>query len=343
VLHGAKVSESTEALSSAEVPLLELIDRNELGGALQRTARDPSAVVGLLKDAGFAGVVAYFVAFVCFYGVALPTGYLGYHAATGVWMNPSLLLQADGAEGRAETLALCISYYFLLKPLAPVRLGGAIFLTPKAKRFIAARPAVEQSLAAIGTFIEPFYAGVGAISASVSRVIAPRQSAKAELLELARRDRARAAPSEPADRARFDFILTELANMNPTPDPARSSLLSGEWECAWNTEVKRNLFGSQRQRTYQTIDIAAETLENVVVFNESGDCLRVSSRIDPDAALSTRYNCSYERCSVGWRGSALQLPLVGRDWREIMYLDDDTLIQRDARGDLVVSTRVQNS
>merc|ERR1712151_916957 len=110
--------------------------------------------------------------------------------------------------------------------------------------------------------------------------------------------------------------MGELAALNPTADPARSPLFSGEWECAWTTEkeltfvVDKGLFGLPWARTYQTIDIPAAALENVIEFD--GGALMVGSTIRPDATDSSRFNFAFDRCSITWRSLQVPLPPVGR-------------------------------
>ena len=58
------------------------------------------------QDAGFAGVLAYFIAFLAFYSTAIPIGELAYHAASGQWLDPRALLQEDGSRDDLGVLYL---------------------------------------------------------------------------------------------------------------------------------------------------------------------------------------------------------------------------------------------
>ena len=53
--------------------------------------------------------------------------------------DPRALLAEDGAEGKAEALVLAGSFYLACKPLAPLRLGGGLLLTPGVKRVAQVR------------------------------------------------------------------------------------------------------------------------------------------------------------------------------------------------------------
>ena len=78
-----------------------------------------------------------------------PNGQVGYHAVSGTWYDPRVLLAEDGAEGKAEALLLAGSFYLACKPFAPLRLGGALVLTPGVKRLAQAAPAVDAALQGI--------------------------------------------------------------------------------------------------------------------------------------------------------------------------------------------------
>lgn len=176
-----------------------------------------------------------------------------------------------------------------------------------------------------------------------------RASLKAELLDLARRSSAPGSGSfsDDEDRRRFDEIFSvELPALNPTPDPARSELFSGEWECMWTSEselnflVRSGLLGDGWERTYQIIDVPGNRLENRIEF-ENGGSLRVRSTIVPDEERGERFNINFCDASVAWRGFTLPIPPVGKGWGELLYLDEDMRLQRDIRGDLIVATRVR--
>ena len=155
-------------------PLLDLLEERKLGDFFKRVADKPSVIVDLLKEAGLAGVVAYFIAFVIFYSVAGSVGELAYHSASGRWLDPRVLLMEDGTAGKAESLALFATFYLACKPFAPLRLGGALILTPDVNNFIEARPAV----AAAADTIEMAWDGtVGAGFRAASTAIAPVASA----------------------------------------------------------------------------------------------------------------------------------------------------------------------
>jgi len=290
----------------------------------------------LLKDAGVYGVFAYIIAYVIFYSTAAPIGEVIYHGLTGLWFDPRLLL-----DGNVEALALFGSFYLLCKPFAPLRLGGALLLTPDVKRFVNERPAITRALEATGNVIAPLWkpvaaagnatgAALGAVVGAVYGRIAPRMALKDELLELA---------SDGSDQSRLDqLMLTELPALNPTADPGRSELLTGEWECRWTDFVVKNGLLGPWVKTYQTIDVGAGTLENVLTF-EGGE-LRFESGIAPDVSDGNRFLYELQACSLTRQALTVPLPPVGRGYGEILYLDAELRIQRDDRGNMLVATKV---
>ena len=75
-----------------------------------RAKSDPNAVLQLVKDAGVAGAISYTVVELSFFAIALPIGYFAWHASTGEWLQPILLLREDGCACRARRLATLSSY-----------------------------------------------------------------------------------------------------------------------------------------------------------------------------------------------------------------------------------------
>jgi len=285
-----------------------------------------------------------------------------------------MLPSAVTMPSRFRFLALSASFYLLCKPFAPLRLGGALVLTPDVKRFIEERPAlgrlskgisefwdatVGRAGRAVGSSLEMFAAPFDSLSSdedwasarvwliSLYPPLVQRKALKAEVLELASEARGGVDPLPPARQSRLDQLVTsELPRLNPTTEPARSPLFSGEWECRWTTEselnfaVDRGLLGLPWTRTYQSIDIAGGCLTNVIEFGVDG-ALAVGASIRPDdeTADGSRFIFSFNECSVRWRGLQVQLPPVGRGWGELLYLDEEMRIQRDIRGDLLVATK----
>ena len=131
--------------AAVNAPLLSLLEEKRLGDALGSVLDDPSKIGELLSDAGMAGALAYAassrLSAAAFWIVAAPVGELVYHHGTDAWVDPRILLEHDGVDGKAETMALIASYYLFCKIFSPLRLGGTLLLFPDVKRFLEERPA----------------------------------------------------------------------------------------------------------------------------------------------------------------------------------------------------------
>ena len=94
----------------------------------------------------------------------------GYHVVSGGWFDPRPLLQEDGADGKAEALAGFAAFYLACKPFGPVKLGGALVLTPDVRRVVQRFPALLAAVEA-----------AGAVGARASVALAPVREAVAPL------------------------------------------------------------------------------------------------------------------------------------------------------------------
>ena len=71
-----------------QTSLLQLLEEKQLRLLVERAVSEPGSIVQLLRDAGFAGVVSYFIIFLAFYSFAVPVGEVGYHLVSGRWLDP---------------------------------------------------------------------------------------------------------------------------------------------------------------------------------------------------------------------------------------------------------------
>ena len=192
------------------------------------------------------------------------------------------------------------------------------------------------------------------LPSSIVSIVTPqgrqREALKKELFELVEKSSPPGNPSGRFDNSDdgdrfFEIFTKELPALNPTPNPAQSSLFSGEWECIWTSEkeinflVKAGLFGDSWQRTYQKIDIPNNLLENFLEFDNNGG-LSVGSYINPQPKKGDRFDIQFQDAVLKWKGFTLNLPPVGSGWGELLYLDETIRLQRDIRGDLILAKRV---
>ena len=195
----APMMTAAAAAAEPEPALLTLLEETRLREFAARVFAEPKGVLPLLQDAGIYGVVAYLCAAVLFYATAVPLAEVGYHTVSGNWFDPRALLVEDGAEGKAEALVLAGSFYLACKPLAPLRLGGALLLTPGVKRIAQATPLLQAALEGTSDAVGQVATAVGTAGKGVYRVVAPRCARKDELL--------------------LTLTLTLTPNPNPNPNP----------------------------------------------------------------------------------------------------------------------------
>ena len=158
------------------------------------------------------------------------------------------------------------------------------------------------------------------------------------------------------DVARVGELMESLAALNPTPNPAASPSLCGEWEIVWTTESEllgltaNGFFGLECTRAYQTISREksgggggasgsawAYSLANSIDFEQ--ECyLNVGSTCEP-AGSGGRVSFAFESCAAKWKGLTVPLPPVGSGYFEVLYLDDELRLCKDSRGDLQICQR----
>ena len=90
----APVAAATEARADSESTITTISGLlDDPRAFLQQAQEDPSTLLQLVKDAGIAGAISYTVVELSFFSIALPIGYFSWHASTGEWLQPLLLLQ----------------------------------------------------------------------------------------------------------------------------------------------------------------------------------------------------------------------------------------------------------
>ena len=214
------------SLSSTEPTAWELVEQRDFGALFEQAKEEPSTLLGLVKDAGVAGAISYTVVELVFWAIALPIGIFSWHASTGEWLQPLLLLQADGVEGKARLLGLLLSYVLLLKTLFPVRLGSTLLLTPYTKRFV-------DSLPIAGADAQPPAGGASAASRP-----AQRRSSGNPLMQLVPSGGKRllvlggsgfVGREVCRNAVACGYEVTSLSRRGVSPDPSDSALAQVDW------------------------------------------------------------------------------------------------------------------
>jgi len=119
--------------------------------------------------------------------------------------------------------------------------------------------------------------------------------------------------------------------------------MTGRWQMKWTSEkeilfcVEKGFFGLPCTDVYQTIDVKAGTLGNVIEFSDEG-FLKVDSNYKNQKG--SRFEFKFQSCALKWKFLQVPLPPVAEGWGEQVYLKKSLRIQRDSQGDTLVAARV---
>lgn len=232
---------------------------------LQQAQEDPSTLLQLVKDAGIAGAISYTVVELSFFSVALPIGYFSWHASTGEWLQPLLLLQDVSDATHAARADTCGSHSHSpphhRAATQPYSYSRAT--SPRAHcAACAAQDGVEGKARVLGLLLSyvvllkalfPLRLGStllltpvmqGLISGGGSVLggfgLGRTKPLKRELLGLAAASRGGLVTLGAEEQARFDEIVAELRELSPAERPASDPRLTGDWECQWTSEKEVN-------------------------------------------------------------------------------------------------------
>lgn len=135
-------------------------------------------------------------------------------------------------------------------------------------------------------------------------------------------------------------LISLLEQENPTPQPARSPLVSGTWRLVWSQQAEDasplQKWGSAQAKNYQLIDAKAGTLENVVDLGLS----QVRAQATCEAISDTRTDVCINGAGLRVAGP-LKVPLgvKGTGYVDWLYLDDSLRVTRGSKGSLFVHVR----
>ena len=156
-----------------------------------------------------------------------------------------------------------------------------------------------------------------------------------------------AGPPRPVVEAAIDTLLDAAAGAGPP----RQSSLAATWELLWTSEREvlflienGAVFGTQTGPVFQSLDLAAGNLSNVVTFPPTGAFVVASTAAaveggaatSPDA-LRVEFKFTGARLDAPW--GSLPLPPFGKGWFDNIYVDDDLRVARDVRGDTLICTK----
>lgn len=162
-----------------------------------------------------------------------------------------------------------------------------------------------------------------------------RQDLKASLLDECRQEK----PS----RERIEALISDLAELSPTPNAASSARLQKKWILEWTTEKEINVFDDWgiSGTISQTID--GSVLQNLIPFNRGGSFGVIGRLSVPDTnGIRTEFEFESATLDLAKWGS-YTLPPVGKGWFDTVFLDDDFRVDTNSRNDILICTAEQQS
>lgn len=178
-------------------------------------------------------------------------------------------------------------------------------------------------------------------------------AAKKELKALV--DRSRRGTDAAVPRAAVEAAIDALLEAaGPNRKPATANAVSATWRLTWTSErevlwlIDRapSIFNTTVGEVYQALNLTDDptsgTLSNAVEFPPKGLFLvgstaAVAAGQPTNAPLRVNFRFTTARldCPLG----RVPLPPVGRGWFDNVWVDDDTRIARDVRGDTLICAR----
>ena len=172
--------------------------------------------------------------------------------------------------------------------------------------------------------------------------------AKKNLLNLVKDSkRGIAGPPRPVVETAVDNLIDAASGTGPPPP----SSLAATWELVYTSEREvlwlienGGVFGTETGAVYQSLDLAAGTLSNVVTFPPTGAFVVASTAAaveggastSPDA-LRVEFKFTGARLDAPW--GSLPLPPFGQGWFDNVFVDGDLRVARDVRGDTLICTK----
>jgi hypothetical protein len=131
--------------------------------------------------------------------------------------------------------------------------------------------------------------------------------------------------------------------LSPTPSPAESELASGTWRLVWSQQAENasalQKWGSKQADSFQIIDAAAGSLENLVDLG----WIKIRAFAECSAASDTRTNVDITAAGIFLGPVKIPLPVPKGtsnpgyvDW---LYLDNEVRITRGSKGSLFIHCR----
>jgi hypothetical protein len=95
---------------------------------------------------------------------------------------------------------------------------------------------------------------------------------------------------------------------------------------------------AQAESAYQVIDLAANTLQNVITFGSMEAAFVVDSYINVAGAQRVEFKFRGAELKLS-SGRTWRLPPVGQGWFDTVYMDGKVRVAQDSRGDTLIVAR----
>ncbi|KAJ1428850.1 hypothetical protein B484DRAFT_449677 [Ochromonadaceae sp. CCMP2298] len=141
-------------------------------------------------------------------------------------------------------------------------------------------------------------------------------------------------------------LVDEIEALN-VEQSFQKKLVQGQWEALWTTEketlffAKNGLFGTPVTRIFQTIDLDAQSINNVIEFGEREFSVLGSLQQSAEKKEGRKLDFSFKSATLKISPLSLKLPPVGKGWFENVFVNDQYRLSKDIRGDYLISKRVQ--
>ena len=156
--------------------------------------------------------------------------------------------------------------------------------------------------------------------------------------------------STPQIQSQIQSLITQLRQVNPTRNTAKSNLLQREWIVLWTSEKEINWFIDNGISTCITQTLSGGTsLENWIPFTNGGGFGVVGTiSVDDNDAVSsnsvekgdnniirTQFKFNSAKLDLGKWGT-YNFPPIGNGWFDTVYLDEELRIDLNSRNDILI-------
>jgi hypothetical protein len=191
---------------------------------------------------------------------------------------------------------------------------------------------LAASLSAVDGFFQGLMQKVAKLDSKVPGLIALAETTKRGLIS--------------SSNAEIMQLVDDIESQN-VEQSFQKKQVNGEWELLWTTEketlffAKNGLFGKPVSRIAQTIDLDAQFINNLILFEGEREFSVLGSlNMSAEKKEGRKLDFSFESATLKIPPLSLKLPPVGKGWFENVFVNDQYRLSKDIRGDYLISKRV---